>query len=188
MRELQRTSGNNQSCYDQLTNWKIDLGYYTRFDQGDGNLFIMKDEACWKQIVDMVEAAHQAVIAQFDYLQDTGVSPDEYGLPAREKYEAFANNISSYTDGKAMFVNWQWNTPAVTPGGSAGVCVSDEKQTTVYWSCFEFPMDKETGEYSEEPKAYLINPAEFGPEKKLSDFKDLTLEQFPAMYGAWLCF
>ena len=43
------------------------------------------------------------------------------------------------------------------------------------------------GVYNEEPFAYLINPAEFDSTKKLSDFDNLTLEQFPAMYGAWLC-
>jgi len=103
---MSRSNNNGQSCTDQLANWRVDLGYYTRFDQGDGHLFIMKDEACWKQVIDMVEAANQAIIAQFNTLQDSGVSPDEYGLPAREKYEEFANNIASYTDGKAMFVNW----------------------------------------------------------------------------------
>ena len=44
-------------------------------------------------------------------------------------------------------------------------------------------------EYQEDNSSYLINPEEFLPDSKLSDFKDLTGERFvPGMFGAWMCF
>jgi hypothetical protein len=43
------------------------------------------------------------------------------------------------------------------------------------------------GEYQDTPKSYLVNPTEFTSESRLDQFTDLAVEQFPALYGAWLC-
>ena len=95
--------------------------------------------------------------------------------------------ITDYTDGKVMMTSWRWNTAAVTPGNSAGVCVAEPQPSDSYWSCWEFQM-REDGEYNDPPKSYLIDPNTFQSASSLSQFSDLTVEQFPALYGAWLCF
>ena len=128
--------------------------------------------------------------AQLNDLYDAGFDGDSAGWSAREKYKTFRDEIAAYTDGKVMFTSWRWNAGAVQPNGGAGMCIADAGKTKskYYWSCWEFKMDDKR-QYQEDNSSYLINPDEFLPQSKLSDFKDLTGERFvPAMWGAWMCF
>ena len=77
-----------------------------------------------------------------------------------DTYNQYKSMITDYTDGKVMMVSWRWNTAAVTPGGSAGVCVAEPQPSDNYWSCWEFQMDP-AGEYLDTPKSYLIDPNSF---------------------------
>ena len=97
-------------------------------------------------------------------------------------------NITDYTSGHLLVTSWRWNTGAVDAGQSAGLCVSEPEDATVnaYWSCWEWAMDEE-GDYEDMAKSYLIDPSTFTSESRLSDYDDITLGNFPAMYGGWLC-
>ena len=45
----------------------------------------------------------------------------------------------------------------------------------------------EDGYYKDTARGYLIDPETFTEDRNLSDYEDLTIEAFPAMYGSWLC-
>ena len=42
-------------------------------------------------------------------------------------------------------------------------------------------------EYEEMPKSYLVNPATWTETSLLSSEADLSMDQFPALYGSWIC-
>lgn len=46
----------------------------------------------------------------------------------------------------------------------------------------------EEGEFDEMPKSYLVQPNSFSTEgSRLNENEDLSMAQFPMLYGAWVC-
>jgi hypothetical protein len=101
-------------------------------------VLLMDGEACWREIIQKVEDADEMISEQLQKLEDQGINGEELGLPSKKTYDDMKNMITDYTDGKLMLVSWRWNRLAVTPGNSAGVCVSEPQPSTSYWSCWEF--------------------------------------------------
>jgi len=145
---------------------------------------------CWKEIMDSVNQADEIISKTLQDLQPDDVDASEPSkLPfSYNEYAEMRDKVINYTDGHLMVTSWRWNSAAVTPGDSAGICIADtDPATGAYYSCWEYTMRQDTKEYDDEPKSYLVNPTTFNATSRLHDNKDLTNDIFPAMYGGWLC-
>ena len=123
---------------------------------------------------------------QMAMVEETGVSITIDGVPTYEDYKGLRDMVSGYTDGHLLMTSWRWNSGAVTPGQSAGLCIGNPEDADTFWSCWEYPME-DGGNYADMPRSYLIDPTQFKEGSRLEDFTDLTGEAFPAMFGGWLC-
>lgn len=114
------------------------------------------------------------------------------GLPSWEQYQEMKSQVVDYTSGHLLVTSWRWNESAVEAGQSSGLCVSKNSEDVAegdaqpYWSCWEWAKD-EDGDFDDMAKSYLIDPSTFTETSRLSDYDDITLNSFPAMYGGWLC-
>ena len=165
----------------------LNVGYGTMFDQDQGFAFVFGGEACWDEVVNMVEEADALIQQNYDVMDSAGVNYEEEGIPTKEQYEQMRDTVTTYTDGNMIMTSWKWNAPTVTPGESAGLCITNPDDNETYWSCWSFEMDEE-GMYGEHPKSVLVDPSTWGRNSRLSDYEDVTWGQFPAMYGGWMCY
>jgi len=70
---LVKPSNNGMSCDDQLSMGYMDMGFMTRFDNDNGFVQIVKDSACWDEIVQGVRESSQFVKQQLMTLEKNGV-------------------------------------------------------------------------------------------------------------------
>ena len=135
------------TCAEQLDTNSVDIGYATKFDQGQGVVYLIGGEACWQEILEKIDEADQFVSEQLQQLEENGINGEAIGLPTYEQYVELRDMVKDYTDGHLLVTSWRWNEGSVTPGHSAGLCLGEPDATsTAYWSCWEFVME-ENGEY-----------------------------------------
>ena len=117
-------------------------------------------EACWQEVVDQIKKFDDMLAEQMAMVEETGVSITIDGFPTYDDYKGLRDMVTGYTNGHLLMTSWRWNSGAVTPGQSAGLCIGDPEDADNFWSCWEYPME-DGGNYADMPRSYLINPKDF---------------------------
>lgn len=147
---------------------------------------ILDGEACWGEIIEAVEEGDKALNDAIEMMEDNGMDLEAMGYPTHEDYLEMKEKVETYTSGEVLMTSWKWDSDAVQPGHSVGLCMGESEPSTSYWSCWAFTM-AEDGTYPKTPSSYLIDPATWTSESSLDTYEDITEGTFPSMYGGWTC-
>lgn len=175
------------TCQQQLDINSVDIGYATSFDNKMGRVYIIGGDACWEEIMDVVDTANRFVEDQLATLGENGVKVEDLGIPNYDSFKAIVNEVKNYTDGYLLVAGWSWRTDSVKPGDSVGVCFTQQggpaEQAA---SCWAYTM-RTDGEYKDDVESYLVMPSQITATTKLSDFTDKSNDMTPGLFGSWMC-
>jgi len=86
-------SNNGLSCDEQLSMGYMDMGFMTRFDNDNGFVQIVKDSACWDEMVQGVRESSNFVREQLETLEMNGVDMKANGLMSSQEYTQLTQMI-----------------------------------------------------------------------------------------------
>lgn len=174
------------TCQQQLDLESVNIGYATEFDEMRGMVYIIGGEACWEEVLNVIQRANEFADEQVQRLAEQGINIEDMGLPY-DTYKQVVDMVGDYTDGTLLVSGWSWRHSTLEAGDAVGVCFGqDGGMQENNASCWAFSL-RSDGEYKDENESYLIPPSQVTETSRLTDWTDKSNEMLPGLFGSWMC-